>query len=248
MEQYAYLIPIAASFVYLIASVRLLRLHGRTGERPELLLGVCFALWGVYYFGYNVPSLLHLNPWPFAIEWMIEWTYILGVLPYMLFTRSVFRPNSAWSGACVAICSAVLLMGTGMGTIEGQVVYSLSSPWFVAEWVGYTAPCAWLCGEAALYRRGAQKRARLGLVQPIVVNRYLLLALFGGVQVLACFADLSLAHDIASTRAVSVVSNLLLGGSEIASVVLLGLAFFPPRAYASWIAHRAAIPSAPAEA
>jgi len=115
----------------------------------------------------------------------------------------------------------------------------------VAEWVGYTAPCAWLCGEAALYRRGAQKRARLGLVQPIVVNRYLLLAILGVLQTLACLSDLSFAYEISNDQAVSTVSNLLLGGTEIASVMVLWVAFFPPTFYANWITQRAATGPAP---
>jgi len=248
MEEHAYLVPIIASFVYLIASVRLLRLHRRTALRPELLLGVCFALWGLYYFGFNVPSLLHLDPWPFAIEWTIESTYILGAFPYLFFIRSVFRPDGAWASVLVAISSTFMVVGAGMGAVEGQVVYSLHNPWFVVEWVGYTTPCVWMCVEAMLSRNGAQKRAQLGLVEPIVVNRYLLLALFGGFQVLACLSDLSLANDISSARAVSLISNALLGSTEIASVVLLWLAFFPPTLYANWIARRAAVSSAAAEA
>jgi len=248
MEEYAYITPLLASAFYLAASARLLRLHRQTGERPELLLGVSFALWGIYYLGYNVPSLLRLEPWPHAIEWAFEWLYVLGVFPYMTFTRAVFRPDGAWASALVGICSACLLVGAAMGTLEGQVVYSLGNSWFIVEWVGYTTPCAWLCVEAMVYRHGARKRARLGLVEPLVVNRYLLLALFGGFQVLACLSDLSFAHDISSTQAASLVSNVLLGGTEIASVLVLWLAFFPLPFYANWIAHRAAIPPTSVEA
>jgi len=42
--------------------------------------------------------------------------------------------------------------------------------------------------------------------------------------------------------------ELLLGGTEIASVLVLWLAFFPLPFYANWIAHRAAIPSTSVEA
>jgi hypothetical protein len=98
-----------------------------------------------------------------------------------------------------------------------------------------------MCWEALLSRRGAQKRARLGLSEPLVVNRYLLLALFGGFQSLACLADLSFAADITNDQAASLVSNLLLGSTEIASVAVLWLAFFSPRFYSDWITRRAVI-------
>jgi hypothetical protein len=92
-----------------------------------------------------------------------------------------------------------------------------------------------------LSRRGARKRVRLGLCEPIVANRYLLLALFGGFQCLACLADLLFAADISGNQAVSLFSDALLGGSEIASVAVLWLAFFPPPFYSDWITRRAPI-------
>jgi hypothetical protein len=248
MEEYAYLTSIVASGFYLVASVRLLGLHGRTGERPELLLALYFALSGVFYLGFNIPSLLRFEAWPPAVGLAIEWIYNLGVFPYLFFIRSVFRPDDAWAGWLVGAAATCLLVGGVMLTAGGHVDYSLHNPWFLIQWVGYTTPCAWICCEAALDRRSARKRARLGLVQPLVVNRYLLLSLFGGSQFLACLADLSFAQDLSTTQGVSVVSNLLLGGTEAASVVLLWLAFFPPAFYANWIARRAATPSTPAEA
>jgi hypothetical protein len=239
MEEYAYITPVLASVFYLLAGVRLLGLHRRTRERPELLLSTSFTLAGVYYFSYNAPSLFRLDPWTLTIEWLVEWIYILSVFPFVFFIRTVFRPSGAWAGALVVNCSVFLIVGTAMGGIDGQIVYSLNNPWFMIQWVGYTTPGLWLCCEATLSRLGAKKRARLGLSQPIVVNRYLLLAILGGLQTLACLSDLSFARDISSNHTVSTVSNLLLGGTEIASVAVLWVAFFPPTFYANWIARRA---------
>ncbi len=244
MEEYAYLTSILASVFYLVTSVRLFRLHRRTSERPELLLSLYFALSGLFYLGYNIPSLLHFESWPPSIGLAIEWTYILGVFPYLLFIRLVFRPNDAWAGWLAAFASGCLLVGGTMMTLGGHVEYSLDNPWFLIQWLGYTIPCAWIGCEAALDWRSSEKRARLGLVQPLVVNRYLLLALFGASQFLACLSDLLFARDIDSTNAISLVTNLLLGGTEAASVVLLWLAFFPPDFYAHWIARRAETPVA----
>ena len=245
MEEYAYITPILASLFYLFAAIRLLGLYRRTRERPELLLAISFALSGVYYFSYNAPSLFRLDPWPATIEWLVEWIYILSVFPFVFFIRTVFRPSGAWAGALVVNLSVFLIVGTAMGGIDGHVVYSLNNPWFLVQWVGYTAPGVWLCCEATFSRLGAKKRARLGLSEPIVVNRYLLLAILGGLQTLACLSDLSFARDISTDHAVSTVSNLLLGGTEIASVMVLWVAFFPPSFYANWIAQRAANVPAP---
>lgn len=239
MEEYAYLTSILASIFYLATSARLLRLHRRTRERPECLLGLYFACSGLYYLAYNVPSLLGFDGWPPSIGLAVEWVYNLGVLPYLLFIRLVFRPNDVWAVGLVAFASGCLLVAGVALTAGGHVDYSLDNPWFLTQWLGYTIPCAWIGCEAVLDWRSSGKRARLGLVQPLVVNRYLLLALFGASQFLACLSDLLFAHDISNSEAVSLVTNVLLGGTEAASVVLLWLAFFPPDFYADWIARRA---------
>jgi hypothetical protein len=239
MEENAYIASIVASAFYLIAGVRLLRLNRRTGERPELLLGIYFALTGLYYLGYNIPSLFQLDTWPSLAELAVEWTYVLGVFPYLLFIRSVFRSDAAWANWFVGICSATLFVSTLMTTAGGSVDYTIDSPWFIAQWLSYTAPCVWLGWEAMLYRQSASKRARIGLCPPIVANRYLLIALFAGFQCFACLVDLSVANEISGNQTISLITDAMLGSAEIASVVVLWLAFFPPPFYANWITQRA---------
>ncbi len=239
MEENAYLTSIAAGAFYVIVGARLLRLGRRTRERPEQWLGIYFGLSGAFYLGYHLPSLLGFGAWSRGAAWVVEWTYIVGVFPYLFFIRSVFRPDARWSAALVGICTVFLLLGTGVAMAQGEVIYALDNPWYLTQWVGYTVPCVWMCVEALLATRSARKRVRIGLCAPIVANRYLLFALFGGFQILACIADLSLANELGSDRAISLVSDALLGGSEIASVAVLWLAFFPPRFYGDWIARRA---------
>jgi hypothetical protein len=247
MEQSAYLISIAAGIFYLIASYRLLRLNRRTGERPELQLGIYFALSGQWYVLYNAPNLLGIDPWAAPIEIAIEWIYVVGVLPYLFFIRSVFRPDEAWAGRVVVVASVLLLVGIVMQTAGGRMDLGFDNPWFLTEWVGYTTPCVWMCWEAARCRRSAGKRARIGACPPEVVNRYLLLALFGGFQVLACLADLYWAHDRQVSESISMISDAWLGGTELASVAVLWLAFFPPTFYTNWITRRAVILPAPVD-
>ncbi len=241
MEEYAYLTSIFAGAFYLIASLRLTRLSRRTGERPERLLGIYFGLSGVYYVGFNLPSLLGFAPWTAEIEWVLEWIYVAGIFPYLFFISSVFRPDSTWAGVLVWLCAVLLMVGTLMGELSTYAAYSLDNPWFVMQWAGYSIPCVWLCGEATLSHQGARRRARLGLCTPVVANRYLLLALFGGFQILACLADLSYAGDLTNGETASLVSEVMLGGTEIVSVAVLWLTFFPPRGYSNWINRRAVI-------
>ena len=245
MEESAYILSLAAGTFYLVASLRLIRLSRRNGERPELLLGLYFALSGLYYLVYNLPSLLGIDAWAAPIEITIEWIYVVGVLPYLFFIRSVFRPDDAWAGRVVVVTSVFLLLGMLMQTARGRMDLGIDDPLFLTEWVGYTTPCVWMCLEATRYRRSAMKRVRIGVCPPEVANRYLLLTLFGGFQVLACLADLYWAHDRNVSKSISMVSDALLGGTEIASVALLWLAFFPPLFYTNWVTRRAVIVPTP---
>lgn len=247
MEEHAYITSILAGIFYLVASLRLTRLSQRTGERPELLLGLYFGTTGIYYIAYNLPSLLGFAPWTTSITWMIEWVYVIGVFPYLFFIHSVFRPGNTWAGILVWFCSLLLLVGTVLGDLSEYTAYSFDNPWFLTQWAGYTIPCVWLCWEAMLSHQSARRRAALGLCTTLVANRYLLFALFGGFQILACLADLSYAADLTNSQTASLISEVLLGSAEIVSVAVLWLAFFPPRFYAKWITRRTVVLSTPVD-
>jgi hypothetical protein len=124
---------------------------------------------------------------------------------------------------------------------------TLDDPGFLTEWIGYTVPCVWMCCEGALSNAAANKRVRIGLCDPIVANRYLLFACFGFCQTAACASELSWAYVNSTGAASSSISEILLGGTEIASVAVLWLAFFPPLVYRRWIDGRAALLPTPAE-
>ena len=240
MEENAYLTALIAGSFYMVASARLLRLSMRTRELPELMLSVYFAATGLYYliaYSPNYPGFEPLSP--FA-NIAINWIFVLGVFPFLLFIRRVFRPESAWALALVWICGLCLVAGGIDATRKGGLEEVIENPWFIVEWFGYAAPAVWIGCEAALSYRGASKRAEIGLCEPGVVNRYLILAWFGCFQTLACLAGLYWAYDNGDNRAISVFADALLGGCEIASVGTLWLAFFPPAIYRKWILERSA--------
>jgi hypothetical protein len=200
---------------------------------------VYFALTGVFYLELELPNLLGRESWPPAVGIAFEWVYVGGAFAYLFFIRSAFRPRSLLANAAVGFCAILLVVGTVLGARGGPLEYSLDNPCFLAQWVGYTIPCAWILCEALCLRRGAKRRARIGLCPPVVANRYLLLILFGSFQLLACYADLAWAIDIEANQTVSTASDLLLGFAEIASVSVLWLAFFPPIFYTDWVTRTA---------
>jgi hypothetical protein len=245
MEDSAYLVAILAGSVYMLASYRLLRLSRITRERPELLLGLCFAATGQYYLIYNSQFLFGFESLHPILEHWIEWSYVAGVVPYLLFIRSVFRPNALWANALMLLLLAFLLTGVTGLAWSGEWALTLDNPWFVVEWIGYSVPGAWLCAEAAASYLSARKRCRIGLCDPVVANRFLLISAFGFFQIVASAAELVWAHENGTLQGVTWVSDAMLGGAEIASIAILLLAFFPTRFYRDWITRRAVIKPTP---
>jgi hypothetical protein len=235
MEEGAYAVQLLAALFFAIAGSRLIRLSRRTREKPELLLGLCFALTGAAYLGWVLPILVALGPMA-PVSDLTAWiVYCIGVVPYLLFTRLVFRPQSRWAHGIVIGCVVALAFSTTVLALSGERYPGLDNPLYWIQWLGYTAPCVWVTFEAILCRRNAVRRSRIGLADPIVMNRYLLLAIFGGFQTLACLSDIVLTIDFASNREVSGSADFLLGGCELAGIVALWLAFFPPAAYLDWV-------------
>jgi hypothetical protein len=236
MEEGAYTAQLLAAVLFAIAGARLIRLSLRTGEKPERLLGLYFALTGVAYVGWVFPSIFAMGSWAETSDltgWIV---YSIGVVPYLIFSRIVFRPQSKWALGIVIGCVAALAISDTVLTLSGNRYPGVHNPFFWMQWLGYTVPCIWMTIEAVLCRRGAMLRAKIGLGEPVITNRYLLFALFGVFQVLACMSDILLQLDVASTQAISGTSDIILGACELAGIAALWLAFFPSASYLEWAA------------
>jgi hypothetical protein len=247
MAEIAYIISSVAGCFYLIACYRLLQLSRHSGERPEFWLGIYFGAAGQWYVLYSAPYFLGLEAFPPLMEHGVEWIYAVGVIPYLFFIRSAFRPDCLWATALALVSALLLIGGAAASSLGGDFSNSIDDPAYLTEWMGYTIPSVWICCEGFGAHSAAKKRVRMGLCDSVVANRYLLFAYFGGCQIAACVADLLWAHGISSEGAWSALANGLLSGIEIASVATLWLAFFPPLFYRRWLEGRAELLSAPAE-
>ena len=236
MEESAYASQLLAGLFFVIAGARMIRLSRRTGEAPERLLGLYFVSTGAAYLGWVLPLVVAIGPMAGAIDLTAWVVYCIGVVPYLIFTRLVFRPNARWPHGVVIGCVVALATSTTVFISNHNLYPGLDDPFFWIQWLGYTVPCVWMTYEASLCRRDAMRRARIGLTDPGVANRYLLFALFGGFQVLACLSDILLATQFAADQTISTSADLILGSCELAGIAALWLAFFPPASYRSWVA------------
>ncbi|HXV36030.1 MAG TPA: hypothetical protein VEC18_02710 [Myxococcota bacterium] len=240
MDQRPDLIAIFAGGFYLVASLRLFRLGRRSGKRPELLLGAYFAGAGQWFAIQNGALLIGFDALPALAEQVAEWVYVASVIAYLLFIKTVFRARDAWAHSLVGAAIAYLLLGASALSVSGELVSALDNPWFLIEWIGYTIPCVWMSVEGVLAHARAKRRVAIGICDPIVADRFLLMGAFGFFQCVACAAELFWAAENVATPLFSSAAFRLLGAAEAASIALLWLAFFPPRLYQRWVENRSA--------
>jgi hypothetical protein len=237
MLNIALITQFCAVIFFVAVGIRLFLLGRRTGEIPEKLLGVYFFVTGFAYVGWAIPTVYALGDAAVDQIDLATWTlYSIGVVPFAYFTRIAFRPNAAWAKWLLITSLFLLFSGMTMWIVQAHVNYSLESPWFWSQWLGYTIPCIWLGLEAFLAYASANRRARIGLCDRMVANRYLLFGFFGAFQTFACITDVYLARAaMDNNMLIDDGLDVLLGSFEMVGIVMLFLAFFPPAFYQRWV-------------
>jgi hypothetical protein len=221
-----------AAIFFIFVGIRLFLLSRRTGEAPEKLLGIYFFVTGWAYISWLVIAKSQLDSGTAALADLTTWVlYSLGVTPFIFFTRLVFRPNAVWAKWLTAANALLLFSGVAMWIVQRYDHYVLDNPWFWVQWLGYTTPCVWVGIEAFLSHSSANRRARVGLCDRVVANRYLLFGSFGVFQTFACISDVYLVPGYATNHGV----DLVLGTLETMGALMLFLVFFPPAFYQRWI-------------
>jgi hypothetical protein len=228
-----------ASFLLVgtIVGVRMLLLARRTRQAPETLLGA--GLCALTFVTIPCVSLgfgLRLGP-----VWLEKLLFVVGLVPVIgfaavlhAFTARVFRPGSRMAWGLVIAATLVAAIGTG-GTVLSrfaawEVDRVVSVHWTVMLVGSVVFGLAWSGFESLNYHRKMRLRLGLGLVDPVVCDRFFLWG-FGGV---------------AAVFGVAIVIGSLLVGWRVVNhpLPILGiafagfslsiswwLAFLPPEAY-----------------
>jgi hypothetical protein len=231
----------------IVVGIRLLALHRRSGEAPELLLGLLLLL--AVGIGYPLKIVSEQVDVATARPLLAvsALSVALGFTCLLAFTWGVFRPHSGWARAVTAMGSLSLL-GTGLwDALESTfgAVPNLASdvtPQSLIHAVTVIAAYLWTAWEALRYRGMLSRRVQLGMADPVVSNRLLL----WGLMSLIVSAGILL-NVVAGIRGVNIVESpaILLGSSAtgISQTVLLVLVFAPPRAYRDWVRGHAPAPT-----
>jgi len=227
----------------LVVGLRLLLLARRTGELPELAIGLALFLMGG--IGYPLTAIARLaTPLPelarggvFALAMLCG---LVGMLGVCVFNQRVFRPGQPFARAVVAAVACVevgllILQGVSPGILAGALHNEgMGLRLFTAM---HAVPIAWAAYESLRYARMLSRRARLGLADPVIVDRMRLWA----VSMLAALA-INLASTAASFRGLDLASTttgaLLIAPLGLIAAGCTWLAFLPPAAYLRRVAAR----------
>lgn len=226
-----------AEVCYVFIGLDLLRRARETRGLPELFLGLAFVFNGSSYFFTDLPIMIGNE----AIQ--NEFSYIGRILAagcsltIAVFTWRVFRPKAAWAKrACMAV-GVLLVLGLTVSALEGdwEGAYPLSYKGFWFEWLGGFAPFVWFAIESLGAYLRSKRKTRIGLGDPMVTNRFLLIGLYGTLAstTYPIYLWMYIIYERHGTWSdpLSVFSGIV----EVISLVALWISFAAPAFYRRWI-------------
>jgi hypothetical protein len=224
---------------------RLLWLASRTGRLPERLLGAGSLLIGTIGLPLSVASGFGGPAGDVRVaQWVIsELLTQVGVVCFYGFTQQVFRPGVRWAQGAIALAAVVLpacLGGAARGLAaaapETLSVDATGGSLLACQFV-YAGAFVWSAIEGSVRHRAARRQVAIGLLAPVVANRFLLFAIYGvactGIT-LANAAAIVLRLDISTSLVVVVPSAVFAAVSSAA----MFLAILPPARYLARFAPR----------
>jgi len=240
-------ISLLLSGLMLAAGIRVLVATCRAGGTTEQLVGAAFVLMGLG----GIPGLLAghgdvfapaMQPTVFCVGQLL----LSGALSCLyLFTWRCFGATTPWRRVLALAGVGTQLGGfIALGVIEGYDPRGGDVIRLVA--LSRAGVMVWAFAESYRYWRLMQRRHALGLVDPVVTNRFALWACWTGGLVVGAAA-------IVTARFTHVGSNLSIDftdpldsaliatafASMLTSLAALTLAFLPPAGYLRWIRRRA---------
>jgi hypothetical protein len=218
-----------ASFV---VGWRLLWLAHRTGLLPEKLIGGSLFLAG----GIGTALLIlsgFAGPARGALSTAAMLAIDCGITVVGVFTWRVFRPGLV-GATVVATCTALLFLSFASDWVSGHYLGVQRSAFSItADYCGRFVLYGWASYESLRQYALARRRVRIGLLEPLVANRFLLWGISTlsatGIWGYSLWAEVTAHPDTTEFYLVATV----MGGTCAASI---WMAFFPPRAYRRWFA------------
>ncbi len=239
------------SLALLALGVRLWR-RGEPGG-AERVLGLAFAVFGCGL----VPRMLAtkiategVTPLVLALNLVAHASMAGFAIGLAMFARQVFRPRSD-GGLLLQATMIVAIVGTTAALLLPGTGSSETSPLALAVGFSRSGPETWVFVECVLYASRMARQRKLGLVDPLVANRFVLWAVWTGALAGVSFVVLAVRVRASWLLAQGADAEALLGASvrfagTMAAVGLavaavgLFLSFQPPASYVRWVRRHSA--------
>jgi hypothetical protein len=170
----------------------------------------------------------------------------LALLGLYVFTWRVFRPDARWAVLLFAGGSALgLWAGAAMAAVSFYAVGVppvLTGGWIALSALSYAICFGWGAVESLLYHGRLRLRLRLGLADPLLVNRFLLWGSACSIAFAIDVALMALAIQHVDFNHAP-LPKLLVSASGLVNAVAWYLGFTPPAWYVRWARAGAAAPS-----
>jgi len=236
-QEVGMLIVFLAGISYIAVGVYLLQTASRENGGPSFFLGLALLCNGISFGFSEIPFVAGAEHLVAPLTFISRLCSAACSVSIAMFTWRVFRSDSRWGG--LAVGSTAALIGAGLtisvleGDWEGYSPLSYKGFWF--EWVGCLAPFVWLSIESLGMYLVSRRRIPLGLIDPVVCNRYFLIGFYTALASLTylIYIPMYIVYELHGMW--SGWLDIFLGLVELISVVALGLSFSAPPFYRRWI-------------
>lgn len=230
-----------------VVGLSLLRTALRTRRAPELLIGL--GLFGMGPVSQGLTAIAGTGRLPAGeVNLLLHALGCVGsgvgMACVYAFVLRVFRPGVAWARALTA-AAALTLAVANAGSIAAVATAAPETPsqvalqgWGFVILAAFTLAFGWAALESGSYWLRARRQLRLGLIDAVVVDRFLLWA------VASCSAFLLgvslVGFQLENQQLVgNLAPSLLIMGVSLVTATAMYLAFLPPRPYLAWVQRRA---------
>jgi hypothetical protein len=218
---------------------------------PELAVGAALIAFAGVTQPFAVLRVALTGQIPISASIFLQLVVTAGsaftVVALYVFTWRVFRPEARWAALLFAGGSALGLWAcAGMAAIsfyDAAVTPALMGQWIALSALSYAICFGWAALESLTYYVRLRRRLRLGLADPLLVNRFLL---WGGACAFAFVIDGALMVMALGTTDFNrdPAPRLLVSASGLTNALAWFLGFTPPAWYVRWVGgtDRAAMP------
>jgi hypothetical protein len=174
---------------------RLLKVGVRRDDAPARWIGTyLFAAMGLGSILISIPmgrgSLggIAMTPVDRILVGLALTATVAGNISILTFTRRVFRRESAAAKAFAGAVTALLVVGAAGHCWTTRFSWRLTAGFAVLYLAGTILSNGWSAVESLRYYGLMRKRLRLGLVEPLAVNRFLLWGIGAGAAAVMLFS------------------------------------------------------------